>query len=226
MRYQLVNINIHTARNQRGNYSWLEAELNRDDDPFANPSQLPRYYLLNEFVVNAYKQFATVNQELTQRYATNPNRKDANGAVLNVLSVTDLSKLPENLSHVSGVVRTTVPLEGIWGAVYTADNPQTGAKAGDFRRGQNGEVTPVRELILYVKKIKDNETGEEMFQEDPALIARRVLERRYKRLDNFQVQQAPQAIGTPGPMPIAPEQQPSLTPQQQLGVQQSAQVQY
>lgn len=228
MKYQLIEIHIHTASNSRGNYSWMEASLNRDDDVFANPWPLPRYYVLNEAVVNAYKTHGLVDNELTNRY----NRKGANGETLPVLTV-DITKLPENLTHVSGIEQVTVPLDGIWGQIYTYDGILTNGKqvkAGDFRLGANGEVTPVRQLVLYIKKTRDNETGKEFFVEEPSVVARRVLERRYKRLDQYQVPSAPQPIGAPGPAPLTAPQQPGatpqLTPKQQAAANEAAQVTY
>lgn len=204
MKYQLKNIRLSSGTVQTQGihfgekYQWLSAELYNDEDIFANPARLPRFYCMTDAVIELYKPYAKPD--------TTP------GAIAGTLlvdeallkqAITD-GKTPGDLLHISQVHTYIYDLDTTYARVYRADvlDPQTRTvvhKKNDFIKGSNNEVVPVTQLMLYLKKRYDAEAAavdpQKAWQwvENPAEVARRVIERSYRRYETSATQATPGA---------------------------------
>jgi len=208
MKYLLKNIRISggtvqtPGQYQGQKYQWLQAELFNDEDVFANPSRLPRFYNMTDQVINMYKPYAKQDPNEIVAEGQEPTLIVDEKALSEAIAKGDCP----DILHVSQIHRYNYPLSAPYARVYRRDvkDAKSGAilfKAGDFVRGQQGEIVPVTELPLYLKKGRDNETNEWDWVEDPSIVARRLLERNYKRY-----------ITTAPAAPAAEQTAPAATP--------------
>lgn len=213
MKYLLKNIRISggtvqtPGQYQGQKYQWLQAELFNDEDIFANPSRLPRFYNMTDQVINMYKPYAKQDPKETVAEGQEPTLIVDEKALSEAIAK---GECPDIL-HVNQVHRYNYPLDAPYARVYRRDvkDAKTGAtlhKAGEFITGQQGEIVPVTELPLYLKKGRDNETNEWNWVEEPSIVARRLLERSYKRY----VVKQPTATA-PAAETTAPEAAPDAT---------------
>lgn len=201
MKYQLKNIRLSSGTVQTPGaffgqkYQWLSAELYNDEDIFANPGRLPRFYCMTDDVVNLYKPYAKPD---TTPGAL-PDTLLVDEAILKQ-AITE-GKVPD-LLHISQIHTCTVTLDAPYARVYRADvvDPATHVtvhKKNDFIKSGNNDVIPVTQLTLYLKKKYDPEaaavdpTKAWSWVESPENVARRVLERSYRRYDVSATQAAP-----------------------------------
>lgn len=215
MKYLLQNIQITEGKNSRGIYRWLQADLFNDEDVFDNPAQLPRYYNMTPQVIDLFMPAAEKDTELSTSEITvyKINEATVHEAVANKQYDAN-HPIPGDILHVDRVFPIEMPLSGIWGRINRRDiTDSTGniiAKKGEFRKGQNGEVTPVTSITLYIKKNRDND-----WVDRPDQVLARVLERGYRRLtDEYKDASAAPGGAEAAPTAAAPE----LTPEQIAGL--------
>lgn len=180
----MQNILIMEGTNSRGQYRWLQADLFNDDDIFDNPAQLPRYYNMTPQVIDLFMPAAENDADAS----------DANITVYKVNEATVVEAIKNgkydngtivrgDILHIDRIFPLEMPLTGIWGRInrrdITNDKGDIIAKKGAFRTGENGEVTPVTAITLYLKKNKENN-----WVDNPQQILGRVLERGYRRLSD------------------------------------------
>lgn len=207
MKYKLQNIRITKGNNSRGEYAWLQADLFNDADPFANPARLPRYYNMTDAVIAMYDKYT---EQVTE-----------NGETFNKVNEASLVEAIKNgetpdILHIDHIFAVEYPLPEYYARVYRTDRIENGiliGKAGDFITGKNGEVIPTNTLTLYLKKGYDPDSNEWVFVERPEQVARRVLERNYKRYE-LKTQQA--EATAPAMSPEPPTTAPAETKEQEI----------
>ena len=206
MKYLMKNILITEGTNSRGVYRWLQADLFNDDDIFDNPAQLPRYYNMTPQVIDLFMPAAEKDADLSDDnvsvYKVNEssmkeaiqNGKHANGSII-----------PGDVLHIDRIFPLEMPLTGVWGRInrrdIVNDKGVVTAKKGEFRKGENGEITPITSITLYLKKNKENN-----WVDNPQQILARVLERGYRRLtDEYKDAAATPGVATEAPTTAAPK---------------------
>lgn len=212
----MQNILIHEGTNSRGTYRWLQADLFNDDDIFDNPVQLPRYFNMTPQVINLFMPAAEKDNDASD---TNITIYKVNEATVNEAikagKYNDGTLVHGDILHIDRIFPLEMPLSGIWGRInrqtITNDKGDIIAKKGEFRRGENGEVTPVTSITLYLKKNKEGN-----WVDNPQQILGRVLERSYRRLTN-EYNDASVAPAVPTPTAAAPAA-PKYTPEQIEGM--------
>lgn len=206
MKYLMQNILIMEGTNSRGQYHWMQADLFNDDDIFDNPAQLPRYYNMTPQVIDLFMPAAEKDADAS----------DANITVYKVNEATIVEAIKNgkydngtivrgDILHIDRIFPLEMPLTGIWGRInrrnITNDKGDIIAKKGEFRKGENGEITPVTAITLYLKKNKENN-----WVDNPQQILGRVLERGYRRLsDEFNDAGAKPAVAAKVEMSAAPK---------------------
>lgn len=202
----MQNILINEGTNSRGAYRWMQADLFNDDDIFDNPAQLPRYFNMTPQVIDLFMPAAEKDAEAS----------DANITVYKVNEATVIEAIKNgkyedgtivrgDILHIERIFPLEMPLTGVWGRVnrrdIVDDKGTVIAKKGEFRKGENGEVTPVTAITLYLKQNK-----EKNWVDNPQQILARVLERGYRRLTDEYVDASakPNAATTP-PAASAPK---------------------
>lgn len=181
MRYLLKNITIYERTNTRGSYKWLYANLFNDADVFANPSPLPSYYMVLPEMVEMYTPYTKLD---TSRTTADQKVYTIDEAAIN--TAIGENKIPD-LMHIDHVFAITLPLPKTYARVHKSDrieNNMLVAKAGDFVKNSQGEITPVNTLTLYIKKRFDPEIQDATKQWDwvraPEDVMRDTISRSYK----------------------------------------------
>jgi len=217
MKYLMQDILITEGKNSRGVYRWLQADLFNDDDIFDNPAQLPRYYNMTPQVIDLFMPACEKDAEAstadTVVYKVNEatvleaikNGKYENGVIVR-----------GDILHIDRVFPLEMALTGIWGRInrrdITNDRGDIIAKKGEFRKGENGEVTPVTAITLYLKKNKEGN-----WVDNPQQVLGRVLERGYRRLTD-EYKDAGAAPATAPATTEAPAAAPKYTAEQIAGM--------
>lgn len=206
MKYLMQNILIMEGTNSRGQYRWMQADLFNDDDIFDNPAQLPRYYNMTPQVIDLFMPAAEKDAEASDEKITvyKVNEATVVEAIKNGKYDNDVI-VRGDILHIDRIFPLEMPLTGIWGRInrrtITNEKGDIIAKQGEFRRGENGEITPVTAITLYLKKNKEGN-----WVDNPQQILGRVLERGYRRLtDEFN-----DAAAKPE---VAPKTETSAAPQ-------------
>lgn len=163
MKYKLTDIIVHKGTFERGlragqPYYWAQASLFNDEDPLGNPAQLPAFFLFGKVAeqLSKYGKIVTLNEEKVILVDDGLLKK----------AVKD-EEIP-NYRTISNVFPTKVQLTGQWIRVDSMGKPVV---------GKSGAVVPFEHLVVYAKKVRDADTGELTWVEDPQSIANRILER-------------------------------------------------
>lgn len=182
MKYLMQNILIMEGKNSRGEYRWMQADLFNDDDIFDNPAQLPRYFNMTPQVIDLFMPATEKDAELSTDDITvyKVNEATVVEAIANK-KYDDGTIVRGDILHIDRIFPLEMPLTGIWGRINRRniinDKNEIVAKKGEFRKGENGEITPVTAITLYLKKNKEGN-----WVDNPQQILARVLERGYRRL--------------------------------------------
>lgn len=177
MKYLIKRATITKGITQTGShkgetYHLFMAELYIEDNIFANPAQLPRFYTLSPAIAAAFLQYANVDPQ------------DAN--TFNV----DTTKLPDTLKYIVNCFP--------YKRTLTRDYGRIDKTTKEFIKAANGSTTPIRSILIYSTKVADNETGEMNWVEDVDAIINRILERGYKPLNDTPLTEAaPQQAAAP-----------------------------
>ena len=200
MRYLLKNVTIYERTNARGNYKWLYANLFNDADIFANSNPLPTYYMVLEEMVEMYTPYAKPDAS-----RTTADQKVYTLDETAIYKDINENKIPD-IMHIDHVFAITLPLPRTYAKVHKSDrieNNMLVAKAGDFVRNSQGEITPVNTLTLYIKKRFDPEIQDVTKQWDwvraPELVMRDTISRSYKEYNIAPV--ATEAVQDTAPAP-------------------------
>lgn len=183
MKYRMVNILIFKGKNSRGQFSYAQSDL-KLEDPRLRQSRTPRFYMLDDDTTKLYEPYA---EAVTDAAILNQYRVGKIEQVLKVNEVSLQKAIDEgkciDLLHIDNIVRYTYELDEPWAPIYNRDTVVNGItyKAGDFRRGDNGEIVPVKALILYIARYFDPDTNTWEYLDPPEEVAHRILERGYKR---------------------------------------------
>lgn len=194
MKYKVQNIHVLTATNERGEYQWLQADLFNDQNPFANPNPLPRYYSMTPAVIKIFEPWLEPAKDAKGNII--PGDKVVNE--VSMMKDIEEKKCPfGDVSHIDHVFRYVHPLEGAWARIYpndvVDDKGTTIHKKGEFVIAKNQtKPTPVTQLALYLPQAQDSDTGAWDFVDDPSTVARRVLEKNYVPLEMTPASNAPQ----------------------------------
>lgn len=213
MQYKLTQIRILSGTTKRPGsqfdgqkYEWIQARLYNDLQPSKNRNPLPRYYIFDQTTIDMYKECATQDPNAPETLLVNEN---------------DLKEKYPQLTHVGLVFKYAFPLTAPYMRIYNRDiiNATTGQKThskGEPVVNEQGEITPVTVLTLYLEKMADpdlpNQSVEDMaWVEEPHDAARRVLERNYKLYEN------PKPAANIAPTPAAPEapETPAQSPEEE-----------
>lgn len=182
MKYLATNVRIFTDTNSRGEYHWMSMNLFNDQNPKANPSRLPTYYITLDIIVNA---FLECKEALS---------RDEKGDWLNV----DMSKVPDKgltAHHLEDVQPEVVALDGYYQPIYRrdyTDSKNVKHTKGSVRVGSNGLPLPaVNQLKVYVQYFLDEKIvdGQKVMRYTPVEeaydIAMGVLARSYRKMQTI-----------------------------------------
>lgn len=199
MNYRLTNLFLHegivTKENSVYNgqtYMWVSAQLYIEKRG-ANPARLPAFFFMQTDDCKPYKKYCEpvpnqpglfkVNEVSLQKDITDGKALDQFG-------------LPCDLLHVSDVFAITLP---------TAEPMVRLDNTGKPVLSKNNDIIPVTSITLHLMKIRDDNTGEMVWSEEPETAKNNILQRSYAPYSKYSNTPKTQMAAAPAdPAPAAP----------------------
>lgn len=229
MQYKLNNVLVLKGTNSRGTFGYIQADL-VNPDPRRRSARANRLYMLDNETVEIYEKFSEVvtDPNILARYKV--------GKITEVKMVNPASakKAFEDKTvdfdplFVDHVQKAVYDLPELWAPIYTQDTVVNGVThhKGEFRVGDNGEVVPVRQLVMHIMQYPDPDTGTWEWVDEPSQVAQRILERGYRKYQPTAISiEATEVNGIQPAEAPAPQGQAQLTPEQKQAMMQAAMMQ-